>query len=392
MPSDSPSTSGEPSSQPSLTPSESAQPSSGPSSVPSYLPSIRPSTSTQPSDVPSLFPSVSAEPSMAPSCLSQPQPTCAQLSGGGWVRVRHVPAGDTWHPANDTLAGTEVYGDSSIECAPWSVEFASTVVGYNEFLFATGDCSKWLAATTDAVIGSNYDRSEERKILASSDNEFTYSAKWLNRPDKDEDPWVSIINHIDARDDGKILYGEASYGGDHAANILPLNDGADVYIRNRTCAQLYGGDWVRVRHVPAGDTWHPANDTLAGTEVYGTENFDSAPWSVNFASKVVGYNEFLFATGDCTKWLAATTDAVIGSNYNNALREILASSDNPSTSSSAKWLNRDGIDEDPWVSIIDHIPAVPAGKILYGEASYGGDHAANILPSSGGADVYVRFR
>ena len=56
--------------------------------------------------------------------------------------------------------------------------------------------------------------------------------------------------------------------------------------------------------------------------MYGTESFDSAPWSVDFESKVAGYNEFLFATGDCTKWLAATNFAVIGETYGSALREI----------------------------------------------------------------------
>ena len=123
-----------------------------------------------------------------------------------------------------------------------------------------------------------------------------------------------------------------------------------------SCAHLFGGEWVRVRHVPAGNVWHQATDDLAGTDVYGTEGVDSAPWSVNFASKLPAgctYSEFLFSTGDCTKWLAATTDAVIGESYKNALRPILASSDNASNYS-ARWYNRSYRPEDPWVSIIDH--------------------------------------
>ena len=230
-PSIQPSTSTQPSDQPSLFPSASVEPSMAPSELPSS--SSRPSNqpSTQPSGEPSLFPSASAEPSMTPSCLSQPQPECAQLHGGGWIRVRHVPAGNTWHPATDSLAGTEVYGTESFDSAPWSVDFESKVAGYNEFLFATGDCTKWLAATTDAVIGSNYDLSVTREILASSDIPSPYSAKWYNRADIPEDPWVSIIDHGPAIGAGKILYGEASYGSSHAANILPSSGGADVYVR-----------------------------------------------------------------------------------------------------------------------------------------------------------------
>eukprot|EP00985_Skeletonema_marinoi_P007438 scaffold3269_cov80-Skeletonema_marinoi.AAC.3 len=56
MPSDLPSTSGEPSSHPSLTPSESAQPSSGPSSVPSSQPSSMPSISPNACSVADGFP------------------------------------------------------------------------------------------------------------------------------------------------------------------------------------------------------------------------------------------------------------------------------------------------------------------------------------------------
>ncbi|KAK1742162.1 hypothetical protein QTG54_006727 [Skeletonema marinoi] len=232
-PSIQPSTSTQPSDQPSLFPSASVEPSMAPSELPSS--SSRPSNqpSTQPSDEPSLFPSASAEPSMTPSCLSQPPPNCAQLYGGGWTRVRHVPAGITWHPATDSLAGTEVYGTESIDSAPWSVDFESKVAGYNEFLFATGDCTKWLVATTDAVIGETYG-SASRPILASSDNASPYSAVWLNRANQVEDPWVSIIDHVPAIGAGKILYGENGYGGAHSANILPSSAGADVYVRVST--------------------------------------------------------------------------------------------------------------------------------------------------------------
>ena len=317
--------------------------------------------------------------------------SCADLYGGEWVRVRHVPSGNIWHPATDALAGTAVYGTEGVDNTPWSVNFASKLPAtcrtpYTEFLFATGDCTKWLVATTDAVIGDTYVNAD-RPILASSDGS-NYVAKWYNRAGAPEDPWISITDHVSSVGAGKFVYGEGSNA--YYTYSFQSNGGADVYVRSACrCEHLHGGEWVRVRHVPSGNTWHPATDALAGTAVYGTEGVDNAPWSVNFASKLPAgcpYTEFLFATGDCTKWLVATTDAVIGDTYANADRPILASSDG--SNYVAKWYNRAGAPEDPWITIIDHGSASGAGKFVYGEGSNA--YYTHSFQSNEGADVYVR--
>ena len=49
--------------------------------------------------------------------------------------------------------------------------------------------------------------------------------------DKTFDPWISLEDHTDAIAAGTILYGENSYGGQHATALLN-HDGADVYIRS----------------------------------------------------------------------------------------------------------------------------------------------------------------
>ena len=41
--------------------------------------------------------------------------------------VRHVPQGGNWHPAEDHLQGTAVYGDPSDMSNPWSVDWSSEV-------------------------------------------------------------------------------------------------------------------------------------------------------------------------------------------------------------------------------------------------------------------------
>ena len=147
-----------------------------------------------------------------------------------------------------------------------------------------------------------------------------------------------------------------------------------------------------MRRVEAGYQWHPATDQLLGTDVYGTFVNDStidSTFSRQFNSSNV--QDFLFATGDAEIWLVANRDAVIGGFYNNEPREIIMSSTNTSPYS-ARWYRRNGAREDPWVSLIDHDRAISQGLIIYGEANFGSNHAANILPLHNGANVWLRYK
>lgn len=69
-------------------------------------------------------------------------------------------------------------------------------------------------------------------------------------------------------------------------------------------------DWLHVRHLPPGDTWHPATDHLVGTAVYGDKTDDSKPWSIHFGG--IDFKRFLFKTGDGKVWLIAPKEAVYG--------------------------------------------------------------------------------
>jgi hypothetical protein len=150
-----------------------------------------------------------------------------------------------------------------------------------------------------------------------------------------------------------------------------------------------GGGWTRVRHVPSGNTWHPATDHLAGTAVYGNSEDDSASWSVNFEDAVPGYNSFLFSTGDGVYWLAASKEAVVGEHYSNVYRSVISSS-LTSAEHQVKWYNRAAFPEDPWVSLKDHYTA--ANEIfLYGAASFSASTHNKALLDHSGADVYIRI-
>ena len=142
------------------------------------------------------------------------------------------------------------------------------------------------------------------------------------------------------------------------------------------------GGWILVRHLPPGNTWHPATDRLQGTETYGTPGGASA-WSVPFGD----FNEFLFASGDKSMWLITTRTAAIGEYYENAPRDVLKSSIS-ATPYQARWYHRTR-SEDPWISLTDHSASVTNGQLLYGGNSYGGGHAS-FIAGQGGMNVFVR--
>jgi hypothetical protein len=173
------------------------------------------------------------------SCPPSSQDNCGGLDGGDWELVRHVQAGNSWHPAKDQLRGTEAYGTSNGPLADhaWSKKFDATP--FTEFLFATGDCEHWLIATKASVIG--WYSNGQRPILKSSKNENAHTAAWYRRSGNVEDPWISTIDHGPAIGAGEIVYGENNFGGGHASNVLPQHKGANVYIRNK----VMEGTWFK---------------------------------------------------------------------------------------------------------------------------------------------------
>ena len=206
-----------------------AQSTTAPSLAPSLVPTVIPSVartlppSSNPSSSPSSTPT--ASPTVSLWSFSNP------LIGGNWILVRHVPAGNTWHPATDGLAGTSVYGSYKANLTAsnaFSIQFSTLI--FNEFLFATGDMQIWLRAPTSSVYGTY--SGTQRQITCSSQSSTPYTAAWYNRGSGNpEDPWISTIDHTSAVTAGQIVHGENSFGGSQATNILPMHGGANVFIR-----------------------------------------------------------------------------------------------------------------------------------------------------------------
>ena len=151
--------------------------------------------------------------------------------------MRHLPPGNKWFSATDKLLGTEEYGDPSGGAQArqeWTVRFDTTP--FDQFLFSTGDCYKWLVATKAAVIGQYYS-GIKRDILKSSKSDKPYKAQWYHRSGNREDPWISLSDHSPASAAGEIIYG-GNKGGSHN-KILPRGMGVNVYIRHTTAGDVY---------------------------------------------------------------------------------------------------------------------------------------------------------
>jgi len=179
--------------------------------------------------------------SLLPSLViaATPSPTL-----GDWQLVRRVTSDHLgWHPADDNLAGTAVYGTYSHDGnetgnSTFGIDFESAVPGWDQILLMTGDRVHWMILDRRQL--SIMGRNVLMTILASSISSTPYRVTFFNRGSiNPEDPWLSLRDHWyvgrDVTENDEVhsmLYGEASYDG---WNFWRQNhQGANVFIRNST--------------------------------------------------------------------------------------------------------------------------------------------------------------
>ena len=172
----------------------------------------------------------------------------------------------------------------------------------------------------------------------------------------------------------------------------PTHHGNGIYTFSGGQIPVGNDHWKLVRRVQAGSTWHPATDHLAGTTASGTYSTDlvsSSTFSIQFDE--LECSHFLFSTGDMQKWLVAAAEEVNGASYSNSPRTILRSSIS-SSSYTARWYNRDGSAEDPWISLEDHAVSAANAGILYGgnEVDVNGNGHTTDLVNHQGANVFCK--
>lgn len=146
-----------------------------------------------------------------------------------YTRVRHAPAGRIWHPVNDNLEGTELYGDPTDDNIPWSIRFDQ--VDFDEFAFVTGDKLLWLKISKSELLNSYYTKGL-RTIDSSSISPTPYKARFSHRLGNPQDPWVSLKDNSECTGENAcMLYAESSTMNNYAA--LVNHEGADVYINTK---------------------------------------------------------------------------------------------------------------------------------------------------------------
>ena len=163
------------------------------------------------------------------------QKAAEEVSGvKGWRLVRFLPAtATTWHPINDSLAGTAVYGTAYDYTNAFSVEFGV----FDEFLFSSIGLKHWLHTTRYQAIGEHYSNNA-RTIIKSSISNTSYTANWYNRSGNAEDPWIGLRSHgiapMGDPDKGGdlILYGENSIALYLHVLDIDADGGACVFVRN----------------------------------------------------------------------------------------------------------------------------------------------------------------
>jgi hypothetical protein len=116
------------------------------------------------------------------------QPTLDSI-GSGWTQIRYLPGTSTrWFAGNNNLLG---------------------YIG-TEFLFTTGNFSRWLICDRFQVNGELYDNTP-RTIKRSSISAVPYTAKWYFRDTGDvnrEDPWISLEDMSVSITSNTVMYGE----------------------------------------------------------------------------------------------------------------------------------------------------------------------------------------
>ena len=277
------------------------------------------------------------------TCLTPANSGMWDQVGTGWTLVRRVKAGDTWHPSTDRLSGTDTYGTKPAIFASTSDETFSVAFGeFDQFLFATGDESKWLVSTKHAVlgnptpcliqdaaaVGTGYGAgffgsvaepaaltytaatgptechtgyaNAPRQILFSSLGSNATTAKWYNRDGYTYEPWVSLTDHEVAISAGNILYGESSCAGfagptcevnstgqvhcagpmtaltAHASAVLPVHNGANVYVRNTVgmCTDTDNGATGTTYGCQSMPPWSGDSTGVCANEAYMNDDDD----------------------------------------------------------------------------------------------------------------------
>jgi len=165
-------------------------------------------------------------------------------AGGGWLLVRHTANVGGWIETVDNLAGTATL-NAHLATQPsaasnWTVPFSNAT---GSFLFMTGDRGTWGVLSSQSVYQfTGRDFTPNSPVLASFNTAVAAGGltNVLNRNltagGGHEDPWIGFAGTHWANIH-QMMYGESSFGGDHAA-YKNAHGGANVFVRELVAPAL----------------------------------------------------------------------------------------------------------------------------------------------------------
>ncbi|CAE7291873.1 unnamed protein product [Symbiodinium sp. CCMP2592] len=188
---------------------------------------------------------------------------CDAAVGPGWKLMRRTPGGR--FPQKDQLVGSVNEGDPTGDSfsKAWANE------DFDEFLFATGDCAKWMVMSKSEVL-SFYSNSH-RRIEKSHLQDYPYTARMWRRETILEDPSLRF-------DDGACSYLYA--GWNDPCNPGHSHGGLKVYIRKGQTPIFQATAWpiLGFTHESTQVKCEVGNDLDDGYEyMYNADRFGDNP-------------------------------------------------------------------------------------------------------------------
>eukprot|EP01043_Picozoa_sp_COSAG02_P046470 COSAG02_NODE_4349_length_5466_cov_31.632569_3_plen_1141_part_01 len=170
---------------------------------------------------------------------------CDSNGNAAWTLVRHTDG--SCHTATDLLKGTDEYGTYG-QSSPWSVKFEETVPGWDQLMFASGDCTRWIVMTKEEAIGHNGRReyNGQLSMLRGSASESAFTTNGIRRSAFLEDPWI-LLSHEQC----DAVYCANAYPACSGNGVGAQHQGLDVYIRRSEAPGICCNDFASEESVDA---------------------------------------------------------------------------------------------------------------------------------------------
>ena len=186
-----------------------------------------------------------------------------ETSGGGWMQVRRVAANNGWFPVDDDLAGTEPLNATQATTynagQHWSLPYAGFVNANTEFLFTSGDYSKWcvLQRGTQRFDGT-LDPNAETALVLDSFGTARGSGERTNVMLRNlgQDPTIGCEG-TEAANFAYALYAEAPATA--TEDFKAAHGGMNVFIRQGSAAGLRPKVRATVTGTLSGSGWYTSD-------------------------------------------------------------------------------------------------------------------------------------